>query len=190
MHSLENIIKKIGCKAILIDKPEELDSFDKIILPGVGSFDAGVIKLKEYKFDEKLKQLSKHGTKILGICLGMQLLFDKSEEGILPGLGLIKGEVKKFKADNEKMKIPHMGWNEVDFKKKSFLSKNMPEDSRFYFVHSFYCIPSDSKTILCSTNYGIEFTSAIINDNIFGFQFHPEKSHKFGMKLLQNFMEL
>jgi glutamine amidotransferase len=130
-------------------------------------------------------------TPVLGICLGMQLLTKGSEEGFLPGLGWIDGDVKKFALDAfQDLKVPHMGWDYVSVKKESLLFKEMYEEPKFYFVHSYYVSPAKTSDILTTTNYGIEFCSALENGNIFGAQFHPEKSHKYGMKLLKNFADL
>jgi len=129
-------------------------------------------------------------TPILGICLGMQLFAQKSEEGILEGLGWIKGEVKKFDFQDDSLKVPHMGWNTIEIKKQDSFLRELPESSRFYFVHSYHFVCKNNDNVLATTNYGYDFPSIIRQGNIFGVQFHPEKSHKFGMQLLKNFAEL
>lgn len=189
LGSLVNIIKKIGNNAILVEEPQDLDNFEKVILPGVGSFDKAIKILTQKGFIKKLVELKEKNIHILGICLGMQILFERSEEGQLEGLGFIKGEVKKF---DKKIvnKIPHMGWNIVNIKNVSPLSQDLKDENRFYFVHSYYCVPNDPSTIIFTAAYGLEFTCGVNKDNIFGVQFHPEKSHKFGIQVLKNFMDI
>ena len=189
--SLANMLKKIGAKAVVSSNPEEIKKAEKLILPGVGAFDVGMENLKNLGLVSLLKdRVRNKKTPILGICLGMQLFAQKSKEGTLPGLGWIEGEVKKFKFNNNKFKIPHMGWNTIEIKKEDTLFKNMEGELRFYFVHSYYFVPFKKDNVLATTNYGINFTSIIKKENIIGVQFHPEKSHKFGMKLLDNFVKL
>lgn len=190
--SIINMFKKIGVKAKLSSNKEEILNAKKLILPGVGSFDNGMRHLKESGLIDILnKKVLEDKTPILGICLGMQLLMDSSEEGIEKGLGWIKGEVKKFQFNSsDKLKVPHMGWNLVNPTKKDSLYRDFSDESRFYFVHSYHAVCENEENILATTNYGYKFTSSIYKDNIYGAQFHPEKSHKFGMKLLKNFVEL
>ena len=189
--SILNMLKKIDAEGIISSDPDEIKRADKLILPGVGSFDRGIRNLTDSGLIPILEsKVIKERTPILGICLGMQLFSKRSEEGVLDGLGWIDAEVKRFSFENNKLKIPHMGWNSVTVLKQDNLLRDMPEQSRFYFVHSYYLVCKDEKDALLTTDYGHSFTSAVKKDNIIGVQFHPEKSHKFGMKLLKNFSEL
>ncbi|HSZ86972.1 MAG TPA: imidazole glycerol phosphate synthase subunit HisH [Puia sp.] len=191
LASIKNMLKKVGCDALISSNESEILSADKLILPGVGAFDTCANKLKESGLLSALnKKALEEKIPLLGICVGCQLLMEKSEEGIESGLGWIKGEVKKF--DQQQMtgdlKIPHMGWTDVELNKPSLLFKNMYDEPRFYFVHSYYPAPINSDDVLMYANYGYKFAAAVERENIIGVQFHPEKSHKFGMKLLENFV--
>jgi glutamine amidotransferase len=190
--SILNMLKKIGVQGDITSDISKIESADKIILPGVGSFDTGMENLKNLGLLEVLnKKVLVQKTPVLGICLGMQLLTKGSEEGSLPGLGWIDGCVKRFALDAfPDLKVPHMGWDYVSVKKESLLFKDMYEEPKFYFVHSYYVSPTNASDVLTTTNYGLEFCSSLENGNIFGAQFHPEKSHKYGMKLLKNFADL
>ena len=190
--SIINMIKKTGYKAKLSDNREEILLAEKLILPGVGAFDEGMEKLnKSGLIPILIDKVINQKTPVLSICLGMQLLTEKSEEGNLPGLGWIKGETKKFKfKEEDNLRVPHMGWNTVHPMKTNSIFRGLEDNPRFYFVHSFYVDCHDSNDVLGITNYGHDFASAIEKENIFGVQFHPEKSHRFGMKLLKNFIEL
>lgn len=189
--SLENMIQKVGGKVSIATQPEHIATASKIILPGVGSFDNGMKKLADCGFIEPLiKRVQEDKIPLLGICLGMQLLTESSEEGKLPGLGLLKAKTKRFKvALDNNLKIPHMGWNEVIIKKQSPIFLEMTDDISFYFVHSYFVVCDEPSDILGTTIYGQEFVSAIQHENIFATQFHPEKSHKYGMKVMKNFLE-
>ena len=192
LASIKNMLKKVGCDALISSNESEILSADKLILPGVGAFDTCANKLKESGLLSALnKKALEEKIPLLGICVGCQLLMEKSEEGIESGLGWIKGEVKKF--DQQQMtgdlKIPHMGWTDVELNKPSLLFKNMYDEPRFYFVHSYYPAPINSDDVLMYANYGYKFAAAVERENIIGVQFHPEKSHKFGMKLLENFVK-
>jgi glutamine amidotransferase len=182
--SIQNMLKKIGQECVLVDKPEDIVEGQSIILPGVGAFDNAMERLNESGFTDKLKLISEVNTPILGICLGMQLLGNGSEEGDLEGLKLIPGISRKFKLDTS-LKIPHMGWNKVDASDEGLYAHL--DINKFYFVHSFHFVPEEELSILGSTNYGGEFICSIKNENVLGVQFHPEKSHKYGMQLLKNF---
>jgi glutamine amidotransferase len=190
--SIRNMLKKIGEDSLITSNENDISKATKLILPGVGAFDTGMKNLKDLDLIDILNhKVLIDKVPVLGICLGMQLLSDKSEEGILPGLGWINAETRRFKFINtSEYKIPHMGWNFISFKKESRLFDGMFPDPRFYFVHSYFFKANDPSDILTSTRYEIEFTSAIEKDNVLGVQFHPEKSHKFGMKLLKNFVDL
>lgn len=191
LGSVLNMLKKVGAANVkLTNKESDILSADKIILPGVGAFDHGMKKLRENGLDEILLQVAEKNTaEVMGICLGMQLLTEGSEEGALPGLGLISGVVKKFDKDRHAhLKIPHMGWNLITPKKMHYIVDNLPEESRYYFVHSYYVSCNNPDDILMTTQYGSEFVSAFQKNNIIGCQFHPEKSHRFGIQLFRNFV--
>ena len=182
--SIVNMLKKLGIKSQTTNSPSELLSAEKIILPGVGAFDNAMLKLNDLGFSEVIRQKAEEGTPILGICLGMQLLGTYSEEGAIPGLNLIPAQIRKFQILG-KLRVPHMGWNRVHEQDK-VLYKEL-EENKFYFVHSYYFDADDEKDIAGTTDYGIRFTSSVRRKNVFGAQFHPEKSHKYGMQLLRNF---
>ncbi len=192
--SMHNMFRRIGAHAVVASDYETLMSASAIVLPGVGAFDNGMKKLRSAGILELLKQRVLHDkVPFLGVCLGMQLLFEKSEEGTLPGLGWIPGQVKRFNFSSTGktgLKIPHMGWNLVRPINDSSLFRGLYEEPRFYFVHSYYVVCSDKTHLLGTSEYGHPFVSAVQKDNIFGVQFHPEKSHRFGMSLLKNFAEL
>lgn len=191
LGSISNMIKKVGGTCQLSNSIKDIKCAEKLILPGVGSFDQAMKNLNALNLVEPIKEIAVRGMPIFGICLGMQLLADSSEEGILPGLGLIKGKVTKFNEGNG-LKIPHMGWNLVHYNDRSPLFKdfNCFEETKFYFVHSYYFKCQYESSIAATTNYGIELTSSVISDNIMGVQFHPEKSHKFGIQMMKNFVNL
>lgn len=186
--SIKNMLKKIGVDVTISSDLDTLLSASKLILPGVGSFDNAMSKLHNLGMVELLNQkVIIEKTPFLGICLGMQLLAKHSEEGSLKGLGWIDATVEKFNLSN--YKVPHMGWNIPHIKKASALSTNLPGESRFYFVHSYFFKPGNEKDILMTADYGRSFVAAIEHENILGVQFHPEKSHVFGLALLKNFVE-
>ncbi|MSR88626.1 MAG: imidazole glycerol phosphate synthase subunit HisH [Candidatus Margulisbacteria bacterium] len=189
LGSVLNMLKKIGKSVTVLSSAEDLKVAKKIILPGVGSFDNAMKNLNESGLKELLiERVITDKVPILGICLGMQLLTNGSEEGHESGLGFIDAQTIKFQSDT--MKIPHMGWNSVTKKKSHALIDNLEEDARFYFVHSYYVKCENPTDTLTTTNYICEFDSAIQKDNVMGVQFHPEKSHQFGMQLMKNFAEL
>jgi len=192
LASVYNACKKIGYEAVIEDNPKKLKKYDKIILPGVGAFGDAMAHLSEVGFDEAIKEFAKSGKYMIGICLGMQLLFNKSYEfGEFNGLGLIDGEVVEFDRTHlskENHKIPHVGWNKMFIQKKDRIFDKI-SDPYLYFVHSFHA-KTDEDYIIGKTFYGYEFVSAVNKDNIYGFQPHPEKSHEVGLKILKNFMEL
>ena len=192
LGSIRNMLKRIGYESVISSDIPDIMNAAKLILPGVGAFDNGMKSLIERELVPALSEKVIEGkTPFLGICLGMQLLTERSEEGNSPGLGWIKGKTVRFDfgGPNVKLKVPHMGWNTVSPSKPSCLYADMYDDPRFYFVHSFHVACRDEGDILTRTHYGIDFASSVERDNIRGVQFHPEKSHKFGMRLLKNFAE-
>ena len=194
LGSIQNMLKKVGYTDVVITHDKAtIDAADKLLLPGVGAFDNGMGKINDLGLVDTLNENVLVKKKpVLGICLGMQLLTKGSEEGNLPGLGWIDAFARKFHFDeaNQHLKIPHMGWNEVKPKKSHPLIDAMPADARFYFVHSYHVHCSHPEDILMTAHYGEDFTCSVQKDNIMGVQFHPEKSHKFGMHLMNNFIKL
>lgn len=193
--SIQNMLRRVGCKTIITSDKDLIESASGYILPGVGAFDHGINKLKKSGTLKTLEaQVLNKKKPILGICLGMQMLFNNSDEGDLPGLGWINGSVNKFKFKGydlyKNMKVPHMGWNIVKPHNSQSLFKAIDEEARFYFVHSYYVSCDKEENILGTTKYGHNFVSAVAKNNIFGVQFHPEKSHRFGMTLFENFLEI
>ena len=192
LASIRNMLKKIGVEGVISSRVEDILKADKLILPGVGAFDTCAQKLQESGLLETLQQkVIRDKTPVLGVCVGMQLLTQGSEEGKLPGLGWIKGQIVKFKKEQlpPSFKIPHMGWREVKLNKQSKLFNEMFEEPRFYFVHSYHPVLENPEDALMTADYGYSFVAGMEHDNIMGVQFHPEKSHKFGMKLLDNFVK-
>lgn len=188
LGSIQNMLKKIAVPAKILEKPDEMSGMDKLILPGVGSFDNGMNSLRGQGWIEPLeKAVIEEGRVILGICLGMQMMTEGSEEGTEKGLGWIKGRAVKFSFGDSGRKIPHMGWNIVKPVNGSDLFRSAEKELRFYHVHSYYVKLENPGEEIGSTEYEYPFTSAFRKNNIMGVQFHPEKSHKFGMELLKNF---
>jgi glutamine amidotransferase len=188
LGSIQNMFKKIGFDSVIINNPLDLEKSTKIILPGVGSFDTGMKNLFDGGWIDKLNEMVLVQKKpVLGICLGMQLMCQSSEEGELEGLKWIDADVKKFKFNNNELKVPHMGWNFCNSVKDTMLLKDDLINRRFYFVHSYYVCNNLREDVLLETSYGITFTSSFERNNIIGMQFHPEKSHKFGLNILKNF---
>lgn len=190
LGAIQNMFKKIGARTKVVSDPTQLQEATKIVLPGIGAFDTAMQCLLDGGWIPYLESAAlEQKIPTLGICLGMQLLTKGSEEGVLDGLGWINGFTKRFSFGDNLLKIPHMGWNEVTVSKVSALIKKEPNfEHRFYFAHSYFVKLNDSRDELLRTSYGIEFSSALERDNIVGFQFHPERSHRFGMGLLQNFV--
>ncbi|HTN06106.1 imidazole glycerol phosphate synthase subunit HisH [Agriterribacter sp.] len=192
LSSIKNMLKKIGVDSIISNKTDDLINADKLILPGVGHFDYGIQHLHESGLMDPLNdKVLQHKTPILGICLGVQLLTQSSEEGKEKGLGWIKGRTVAF--DKPKLdgnhKIPHMGWIDIKGFENSKLFTGMYDEPRFYFVHSYHLQLDNPADVLATANYGYNFAIGIEHENILGVQFHPEKSHKYGMKLLENFVK-
>lgn len=190
--SILNMFKKIGIEAKAVESISEVELSDKLVLPGVGSFDVGMRKLHESGLVEAIKKHALIDNKpLIGICLGMQMLGLGSEEGTELGLGFIPFISKKFDfGQNSKLKIPHMGWDVIsNYDNDDPVVSTLNKNQRYYFVHSYYAVCENKANELMTCDYGITFAAAVKSNNIYGFQFHPEKSHKFGMDLLSNFSE-
>jgi glutamine amidotransferase len=188
--SVQRMLQKLGVLSFIATQPTELkDDIQALIIPGVGAFDNAIDRLQATGHLTRLNELViQKRIPVLGICLGMQLLFHESEEGKRPGLGWVKGKVVKFRFDEvPKLPIPHMGWCEVTFKANCGIMQNTEVKPRFYFVHSFHAIPNSEADVIGTAEYGYKFCCAVQRDNIVGVQFHPEKSHRFGMQLLNQF---
>jgi len=192
LASVINAFAKVGADAKLESDPSKLSQYKKLILPGVGAFGDAMEHLKSNGMDKAVQAYAKTGKPLLGICLGMQLLFESSEEfGSTKGLGLIPGKVVAFDEAqfDHPQKVPHMGWNELFVQKDTPLFAELEKDFYLYFVHSFHA-KCDDKYAIGKTHYGYEFVSAVQNDNIYGIQPHPEKSHENGLKIIENFVKL
>lgn len=190
--SIRNMLSRIGAEAIVTSDPHVVSDANKIILPGVGAFDHAMERLRGMEFISLLNQkVLGDGVACLGICLGMQLLTNGSEEGNLPGLGWIDAQTRRFDLDGQgtDLPIPHTGWNTVRDEGRGSVLAGGLDEARFYFVHSYYVDCNSEEDVFGTTRYGIRFASVIGRDNITGVQFHPEKSHRFGMQLLRNFAE-
>ncbi len=192
LGSIANMLKVIGEKSVITSEKEKIAKADRIILPGVGAYDAGMTNLEQRGLVEFLKEQADSGKPIMGICLGMQLLGRGSEEGEKNGLGLIPFDNVRFNIpDNMNLKVPHMGWDIVDFKQKdNKLLEGIGENQRYYFVHSYHAVCDNAENVLMTCDYGYEFAAAVCKDNVYGVQFHPEKSHDFGMRLFENFVRI
>ncbi len=188
--SVLNMIKHVGGRAEVVGDASGVLGSRKILLPGVGSFDNAMTRLAKLGLIEPLKARAAEGASFLGICLGMQLLANRSEEGTLEGLGLIPGQVRRFRFEGEaaSLKIPHMGWNRVTPTVDHPLSAGLDADARFYFVHSYYFACESPDNAMLRSFYGVPFTSGVQRGNVMGVQFHPEKSHRYGMQLIKNFV--
>ncbi len=191
--SIVNMLHHIGSEEVTVsNNADDIFKADRIILPGVGAYDQGMLKLKQYGLIDILKKKAEKGAAFLGICLGMQLLGLSSEEGVEKGFGLIPFRCRKFEASQER-KVPHMGWRDVSINHidDPLFSGMNDKDQRFYFVHSYYAECDHSEDVLMKCDYsGQSFSAAVVKGRIYGVQFHPEKSHKFGMRLLENFIRI
>lgn len=193
IQAFVNLYKRLHIPVVVAKTAEELAGAEKIILPGVGAFDHAMARLSNSGMQDTLIDLVQNKkVPVLGICVGMQMLASGSDEGVLPGLGWIPGQVREFRniSGLEDIAQPHMGWNDVKPIAGCPLFKGMEDSARFYFLHSFFFECADKSDSLATANYGLEFSCAVGKGNVFGVQFHPEKSHDFGMNLLKNFAEM
>ncbi len=193
VHAIANIYKRLNIDVCITATPDELRFAERIILPGVGAFDCAMTRLNESGMREVLEDLViARGKPVLGICVGMQMMAERSDEGVLDGLGWIRGEVKRFDEASfaHETHLPHMGWNDVLPRQTGCLFRGLEKEARFYFLHSYYFAPRQESNVLAITDYGGPYASGVRSGNIFGVQFHPEKSHQWGIKLLKNFAEL
>jgi glutamine amidotransferase len=191
LGSIKNMLKKIGTNSVITSNIDEIKNAEKLILPGVGSYAQAMQNLNAMNVIPTILEKVAQQTPLLGICLGMQLLSSNSEEGNVDGLNIIPGKVVKFQLPSE-YKVPHMGWNLIDYNKESALFKGFEtlEEVRYYFVHSYHYQLENKVNELATANYGFQFTCGVHKENVYGVQFHPEKSHTFGMALLKNFSEI
>lgn len=189
LRSVVNTFRKLGADIFIAEKPEQLADAEKVVLPGVGAFGAGMDALRETGFIDPIHRAVESGKPLIGICLGMQYLFDASEEmGSHAGLGLLAGRVVKFDA-NSTPRIPHIGWNQLHQQQAHPILANVPDGGYAYFVHSYYVEAGEKSDVLVSTDYGVNFPSVLARDNVVGIQCHPEKSQAVGQQIIKNFME-
>ena len=185
LRSVEKAFAAMGCDAVVTSDVALLQNAERLVLPGVGAFGACMQALTERGFDDLVRERVKRGVPLLGVCVGMQMLFEQSEEfGQTVGLGLLKGVVRRFSSD---LVVPHVGWNQIHQRECHPLFEGVPDQSFFYFVHSFYCEPADKNAVMGETDYGVTYASVVAQGNVCGVQFHPEKSQAVGLRLLKNF---
>ena len=190
IKSVEKALQKLGADVVITKDPQEILSADKVILPGVGAFGDAMNNLKKYGLDEVIRQVVAKGRPFLGICLGLQLLFERSDESPeAVGLGILKGEILRI-PDAEGLKIPHMGWNSLHLQNNGRLFKGLKENDYVYFVHSYYLKAEEEEIVKATTNYSVNIHASVERDNVFACQFHPEKSSDVGLQILKNFVEL
>lgn len=190
IKSVEKALQKLGADVVITKDPQEILSAEKVILPGVGAFGDAMNNLKKYGLDEVIRQVVAKGTPFLGICLGLQLLFERSDESPeAVGLGILKGEILRI-PDAEGLKIPHMGWNSLHLQNNGRLFKGLKENDYVYFVHSYYLKAEEEEIVKATTNYSVNIHASVEKDNVFACQFHPEKSSDVGLQILKNFVEL
>lgn len=189
LRSVQKALESIGANVLRTDDPKKVLDGKKVILPGVGAFGDFMLGLRERKLEEPVKEIVKKNIPLLGICVGMQALFEIGEEmGEHKGLGLLQGKVVRF-ADSLSVKIPHTGWNQLEVKREASLFNQINDGAYFYFNHSYYCQPQNSSDVIAQVNYEINYACAVQHENIYGVQFHPEKSQGVGLQILKNFLE-
>jgi len=186
LGSVLNMLRRIGADPEVVSTPEEIEESERLLLPGVGAFDAGMRLLGDAGLVDPIRSFAGSGRPLLGICLGMQLLLDSSAEGTLPGLGLVPGHSERFD-ESTGVRVPHVGWNSVSPTRQDPIFSDLPEEARFYFVHGYRVVPERDQDVLGVSDYGVRFASMIRSANVIGAQYHPEKSHSFGMQILKNF---
>ncbi|MCR5343964.1 MAG: imidazole glycerol phosphate synthase subunit HisH [Butyrivibrio sp.] len=190
IKSVVNAFKFLGTDALVTRDPNEIMKADRVILPGVGAFGDAMRKLEEYKLTEVIRDVAGSGTPFMGICLGLQLLFDSSDESEgVSGLGILRGKIKRI-PDNGVLKVPQIGWNSLTYPNKGRLFKGIDEDSYVYFVHSYYLDADDKSIVTATTEYGTTIDASVEKENVFACQFHPEKSAEVGMEILKNFLSI
>ena len=190
IKSVEKAMQLLGQEVTITRDRREVLNADKVILPGVGAFGDAMGKIRQYGLYEVIHEVAEQGTPFLGICLGLQLLFERSEESPgVEGLGILKGEILRI-PDTPGLKIPHMGWNSLDFRNNGRLFENLPEESYVYFVHSYYLRAADEKIVTAVTEYGTQIHASVEQGNVFACQFHPEKSSDAGIQILKNFVAI
>jgi glutamine amidotransferase len=191
LRSVQKGFERMGHEAVVTREPRTILDASKVVLPGVGAFPDCMRNLEEYGLIDAVRTSIASGKPFLGICLGLQLLFTESEEfGLSKGLDIIKGKVVRFRLPDPALKVPHMGWNAVSIKRRPPALADVPDNSHFYFVHSFHVVPEDRGVVATTTDYGAEFVSSVWKDNIFATQFHPEKSQALGLSILKRFGEM
>lgn len=190
IKSVEKALQKLGAEVVVTKDAQKILDADKVILPGVGAFGDAMANLKKYGLDEVIHQVVRKGTPFLGICLGLQLLFERSDESPgVEGLGILKGEILRI-PDGEDLKIPHMGWNSLHLQNEGRLFRELAENTYVYFVHSYYLKAKEEMIVTATTEYGVNIHASVEKGNVFACQFHPEKSSEAGLQILKNFVEL
>ena len=190
LRSVEKALQYLGKETIVTRDSEQIRKADKVILPGVGAFGDAMKKLQEYHLDTLIREIADSGKPLLGICLGLQLLFEESEESPgVEGLGILEGKIRRI-PEGEGLKVPHIGWNSLHLEHNGRLFRNIPENSYVYFVHSYYLEAKDPEIVKASTEYGVHIHASVEKNNLFACQFHPEKSSETGLQILKNFAEM